>query len=384
VETQVQALLAAAPSYHSLTEEQQQQLRRDLVKIGSYNAALFQETCAQSEKLRQVPVQRQQMTMEAPVKPQSARRPLARAAAEQAPTPSDEFSPRAAREVARITRETLNAVSFPTFVADLIKGTFQAIVNASIEQMQAFATLVANVAKTVDQFMADNISDNMARDYLVGQYPGHFRIEVENEQPRIRARDRSDDLPKPDFQSQFGLPEDVDASEETAEEVLVPAARRLLAGQRQSLLSTMVLMGMNRIVVTSGRIQAKMGFRIDAKDSGRSASATDFDWKNETTVDYDGGLFGAIFGGPTFHTKNTVAYVSSTKKDSSDEIDVHTDLSGEVELRFKTDYLPLERLAKPEMIATIQGRTPNPAGNPPAGGTTAKESPAQTESGRQA
>ena len=71
------------------------------------------------------------------------------------PPPSDEFAPRAATNVARITEQTLNAIAFPTFVADLIKGTFQAIVNGSIQQMEAYGSLLSNVAKTVDQFMAE-------------------------------------------------------------------------------------------------------------------------------------------------------------------------------------------------------------------------------------
>src|SRR5262249_21185423 len=182
--------------------------------------------------------------------------------------PQDAFAPRAASQVAGVTRDTLNAVAFPTFVADLIKGTFQAIVNASIQQMEAYGQLLANVAKTVDQFMAENITDNQARDYLVGRYPGHFRLEVSDKAARLRVRDKAGDQPKPNFKADLNLPEDVELDDDTAEEKLVPAARRQLAQSRHSMLSTMVLMGINRIVVTSGRIKAAMVFHIDAKDHG--------------------------------------------------------------------------------------------------------------------
>ena len=56
-----------------------------------------------------------------------------------------------------------------------------------------------------------------------------------------------------------------------------PAARRQLAQQRHQLLSTMVLMGINRIVVTSGRIRAKLDFHIDATDTAQAESASQFD-----------------------------------------------------------------------------------------------------------
>src|SRR5205085_547266 len=95
--------------------------------------------------------------------------------------PADEFSPRAAGNVARITRDTLNAIAFPTFVADLIKGTYFAIVQATLQQMEAFGRLLANVAQTVDEFMAANVTENQARDYLVSSFPSHFRIEVSDE-----------------------------------------------------------------------------------------------------------------------------------------------------------------------------------------------------------
>jgi hypothetical protein len=70
-----------------------------------------------------------------------------------------------------------------------------------------------------------------------------------------------------------------------------------------------------------------------------------------------------------------VAYVSSTKKDSSDSINMTTDLTGEVDLKFKSDYLPLEKFAQPNLIALIQGNTPNPAANAHAkgGGMDTKE-----------
>jgi len=363
VHSQVRALLESSPAFHQLAPGRQKALRGDLEKIATYSAALIQDEWAASEKLGQTPVLKETTTVFEPAPAQAAAAPV-QALAAKGPA-ADEFSPRAANQVARITRETLNAIAFPTFVADLIKGTFQAIVNASIQQMEAYGNLLSNVAKTVDQFMADNVSDNNARDYLAQSYPGHFKIEVSGEEANLRVRDGAGDKAKPDFKGVFNLNEDVDLDDETAEKVLVPAARRHLAQSRHSLLSTMVLMGINRIVVTSGRIAAKMGFRIDAKDRGSAQSASQFDFKNETTMSAGGGLT-SLFGGFSGETKNTVAYVSSTKKDSSDELDVHADLTGEVDLKFKSDYMPMERFANPEMLALIQGHTPNPAANTPS------------------
>ena len=372
-ETQARALLESSPAFYELDPARQAAMRKDLEKITSYTAALIQDEWASSRKLGQMPVVHERTTVSAPVA-EAAAAPataLARGGGNKGPA-ADEFSPRAASQVAKITRDTLNAIAFPTFVADLIKGTFQAIVNASIQQMEAYGNLLANVAKTVDQFMADNISDNNARDYLVQSYPGHFKMEVGDDGAKVKVRDNADEKAKPDFKGHFGMNEDVDLSDESAEEKLVPAARRQLAKSRHQLLSTMMLMGINRIVVTSGRINAKMGFRIDTRDHGTAQSASQFDFKNETTAEAHGGFF---LGGASVETKNTLAYVSSSKKDSSDDLDVHADLTGEVDLKFKSDYFPMERFANPQLMSLIQGNTPNPSANTPTqGGPEGKQS----------
>ena len=93
-----------------------------------------------------------------------------------------------------------------SFVADLIRGTFNAIVTSSIQQMEAYGELLANVAKTVDQFMADNITDNQARDYLAAKYPGHIVVDTDGRRAAgARLREGADELPKPDLRTDLGV-----------------------------------------------------------------------------------------------------------------------------------------------------------------------------------
>jgi hypothetical protein len=364
VSGQVRALLDASPAAQELPPEKRVALEDDLNRIGAYIGELYRTQFALSKQLGQTPVLRHEREIPAA----QAETPVARAAAGEAPPPppADEFSPRAASQVARITEATLNAIAFPTFVADLVQGTFRAIVDASIQQMEAFAELIANVAKTVDQFASDNITDNQARDYIASTYPGHFRVDTSEEVPKLTTVTGYEERPMPNFRGDLDLPEDVGVDEDVAEEVLVPAARRKLAVQRHQLLSTMVLMGINRIVVTSGRIRAQMGFRIAARDRGRVATASEFDFSHDSVA---GGWFG--FGGAAHRT--SVAYVSSTKKDSSDELDVNADLTGEVDLKFRSETFPLERFADTGAIMQIQQATANPSANTPVTGNTAGE-----------
>jgi hypothetical protein len=368
---QVRALLETAPAFYQLPRATREKMRGDLAKISSYTAALIHDDWSQSRKLNQTPVVRSRRVVEgavtAPATPARlhALRPARTLADGFQQGEEGQFTPVAASNVARITEDTLNAIAFPTFVADLIRGTFQAIVDASIQQMEAYAELLSNVSKTVDDFMKDNITDNNARDWLAGAYPQSVRIDTSSGQPRAVPAPGAGDAEPPNFRRDLNLSEDVGVDESTIEEILVPAARRRIAQSRQQTLATMVLMGMNRIVVTRGRIKAGMGFRIDTTDRSRSEFASNFESKTEAQAKY-----GWFLSPASASVKSSVAYVSSSKKNSESEIDVQADLTGEVDLQFKSDYFPLERFADTAVIAQIQQNTPNPAANKPITGAS--------------
>jgi hypothetical protein len=363
VRAQVDALLLQSPSFQALSAEARPQLREGLTKIAAYAAALTRDAWAQAARLGQVPVlhERNEFSRE-PTLPSSRGLRTTRTQAA-----ADEFRSAATGEVARVTQETLRAIAFPTFVADLIRGTFQAIVDASIQQMEAFVRLVGDVSKTVDEFMADNITDNQARDWLAGRYPGHLRVKAESGKARLGPAPGGEDLPTPDFRRELGVADDVSGlDEDTVEELLVPAARRRLAENRLQMLSTLVMMGMQRIVVKRGHIKATMGFHIDAKDRVHAEEASQFDFKFSAS----GGVNFAVWNASA---STSISYVRSTKSDSDSELNVKADLTGEVEILFETDYMPLSRLAPPAQIARIQGNTPVPEQNAPAtGGNVAK------------
>ncbi|MGC4001326.1 MAG: hypothetical protein QM767_29265 [Anaeromyxobacter sp.] len=372
VEAQVRALLESSPAYHEVAPEVRAQLDRDLVKIAGYSAELVREELYQSLRLGQEPVLLQRTTVEGPGLPGKAPPPAAHAAAApptapaRRPRPSrpaaraqEQFNPDAANAVGRVTGETLRAISFPTFVADLIRGTFQAIVNASIQQMEAYGALLANVSRTVDQFMAENISDNQAREWLVQRYPDHLQLRREGTQATVAPRDDAGERPPPDFRGDLGLADEVGLDESAIEEQLVPAARRKLARSRHQLLATMVLMGINRIVITGGKIRATMGFHIDTTDRLAQQRATDLDTRVAAA-----GSFG--FGPWSASLSASVAYVSSERSQRDSEMNVEADLTSEVDLRFKSDYFPLERFVDGAGINTIRNATAVPGSNNPS------------------
>lgn len=147
--------------------------------------------------------------------------------------------------VGKVAGDLLNAVNFPAFVAGLINGVFQAIVDSSIQQMDAYSELLGNVAKTVDQFAKENISDQKARDWLAITYPDYLEREAKSgDLQLVTGFDRAQALKRFRLLPLLCPLKKLGPAE--IEDVLVPAARRRMAADRQQLLATMVLMGVNR------------------------------------------------------------------------------------------------------------------------------------------
>ena len=339
VASQVDALLAAAPSYHQLSPRDQRELARHIEHIASYAAELVRDDWYQSARLDQRPVLRQTATV----------RPAAPARAQAA---GDNLGEGATARVGAVTRQTLRAIAFPEFVADLIRSTFRAIVDASIQQLDAIRALLGNVSSTVDEFEESNITDSQAREWLAQQYGTHLQLHG----GRLSVRADAPETP-PQWQQQLGLPRAVDLNDEDSiEDVLVPAARRKLSQGRLETLSLLVLMGTDRIVVTGGKIRATMAFHIDASDAAREANASQFDLRVSAA--------GSVGFGPWSASVSTsVGYVTSSRSESESEINVAADLTGEVELHFRTDPVQLNRLIGDTGIDRIVANTPVPAAN---------------------
>ncbi len=68
----------------------------------------------------------------------------------------------------------VRSVEFPAFVTGLIAGVFQAILDSSIRQIEAYADLLATVTRSIDRFVDDTQATGDARDYLVERFPTLF------------------------------------------------------------------------------------------------------------------------------------------------------------------------------------------------------------------
>jgi len=167
----------------------------------------------------------------------------------------------------------------------------------------------------------------------------------------------------------------------------VNGARLMMAKSRQQLLASMVMLGINRIVVTDGSITAKVQFSMRSTDTAKReyrASAFDRQTSRNKNVSAFGGSFLGFGGGSVnVNEQSHVATVStSNDEDSESKLEMDAKLQGEVRVNFTSDYLPLEKMATPEMIGAIQGNAapapPPRLATPAPGAAGAAPAPATT------
>ena len=367
VRPQVRRLLERSPGFRALPVEQQRELARTMVRVASY--------MANPDGLA-----RQELTPGQSVLAHAPAPPLARAQADAVEAAkgkaSDkvgtfagaDFQAGAVKQGVEQFRNLVGTVDFPSFVGGLIQNVFQAIVNASIQQMNAYGQLLKSVAQTVDQFAQDNISLNNARDWLVDKYPDHIGVDEEGAQeeggqPRLAIKSEDGDAALQQINADMGLAQPItDLSDPEQESRLVIAARLQMARSRQQLLSSMVLLGINRIVVTDGAINAKVVFDLKASDQAqRKARASLYDSQasmNRNTTAVGGNWGWGAAGSVNENVQQHVTTVGSAVDETSEsKAEVKAKLSGEVRVNFKSDYFPMEKLATPGMIAAIQGNS---------------------------
>lgn len=256
-------------------------------------------------------------------------------------------------------------IDFPAFVASLVHGTFDAIVDSSIKQMESFADLVSAVAKPLDQFTQENVTQGQARAWLVDQYPHDVTL-VQNGSdytlaPLAKPGADDGDSEDPSWLADFGE-DGNEFSADTLENNILPKARERVAQQRLSTLSTMVLLGMQRVVIKDGSIGARLRFRAAATDNAAVQYATGNDPNTGGTTWGARGSDGAI-------TK-----VSTVGVNAQSDSELKAELFGDVKINFASETLPLDRFMD-EAQRTLLERHSRQA-SPRSAGTPAAPAPA--------
>lgn len=260
-----------------------------------------------------------------------------------APPPQQPSQPAPAvtQQIGDRAAAALQAVNFPGFVAALVTGTFQAIVDATAQQVREYANLVASISKSVDEFSRDNVTPNQVRDWLASRHSADLAVVLPEAgkpgEPRLLPRQgRSGESPA--WLGEYGL-KGQELSEELTEGPLLEKGRSSCGEERLQTLATMVLLGINRVVVNEGDIRAKMQFHAVARDQLTAEVAT-------------GQIGQGAIAGRSQQPQATTM-ISTLKANAQADASIKTDLMGEVRITFRSETFPLERFADSQAIQLL-------------------------------
>lgn len=247
-------------------------------------------------------------------------------------------------------------LDFASFVASLVHGTFDAIVDSSIRQMEAFASLVSSLAQTVEDFSANNVSTNQVRDWLIEKYPADLQLVLPAtlaDQPRVIPRQKDGDWgASPVWLEEYELGGE-ELSEELIEMQLIPQARLRLGEDRMRTLASMALLGMHKVKVERGEISARIRIRAKAADQALVHYAQSQDPAQQQS---------GWSARPGFSAPTAQAMISTAVNAQSDAA-IAAELQGEVKIVFGSETVPLESFVSDAQKVLLE-RTARTVGAP--------------------
>lgn len=225
-------------------------------------------------------------------------------------------------------KELVDSVDFPKFVADLLKAVFDANLKVMKQQTDAYIKLMKEATKSAADFIKQ-VKDEDAFARLAESHSDQYNVQTE------KQADGSNKLvlTKPE-----GGKHDLQDAEVMKD---LFEAKLKMAQEHRAAIREMIVIGVNRLVVESGVIEAGVDFSVKA--TRNSAAHHEDQNVNVTTasMSYDSPL-GGIFGGPSgsIETTNTNIQINTSDKKTSDE--QTATLHGKVNIKFKTDYFKLD------------------------------------------
>ncbi len=345
----VRALLEQAPGFVEADPELRRAVAQKMVRVAMLGADLLADELVLSEEIDA-----------AEVAPPAAREaPRARAgdvplAAAQAA--GDQLGLESARAAGGTITALKQAIDFPTFVTSLINGVFQAITSSSVSQLSSLSDLLDNVEASSDSFTSQNVRDADVVAWAVGKFPFLSRREDGGLALRegMDLQDRKDAM-----REALGATDSEVAGLDEGDLLgtLGPLVKRKIGRDRQQVLGTLVQMGLQRIVVDEGRLHASMDLRVDTSSVSQEDKAARSDFGVEAKAS---GSFGIGAWGASASVGTSFSKVESDHQFTKEELATRAGLRSSVDLAFRTEQIPLDRMAneKARVKLDLNARVP--------------------------
>lgn len=249
-------------------------------------------------------------------------------------------------------KELVDSVDFPKFVADLLKAVFDANLKVMKQQTDAYIKLMKEATKSTADFIK-KVKDEESFARLAESRSDKYNVITE------KTPDGGNKLALTTPEGEKHDLEDAEVKRHILE------AKINMAKEHRAALREVLLMGVTRLVVNKGTVEAGVEFSIKAQ---RESKAHHDDQNINVTnvqMEYESPL-GGLFGGPSgsFEMTNTNIQVNTSDKKATD--DLSATLKGKVNIEFKTDYFKLDNFAN--MYADGGVAALKPAGAPGAPG----------------
>lgn len=231
----------------------------------------------------------------------------------------------------RAFKELVDSVDFPKFVADLLKAVFDANLTVMKKQTDSYIKLMKEATKSTADFIK-KVKDDESFARLAETRGDKYNV-INEKQP-----DGTSKLALTNPQGDKVDHDDAEVKRHILE------AKINMAKEHRAALREVLLMGVTRLIVKKGEIEAGVEFSIKAS---RESKAHHEDQNvNVTTVDtqVDPPLFG-IGGGVTgsISSTNTNIQINTSDKKATDDLSAL--LKGKVKIEFATDYFKLDNFA---------------------------------------
>lgn len=241
--------------------------------------------------------------------------------------------------------DLVDSVDFPAFVRDLLKSVFDANISVMKAQTDDYIRLMKEATSGLAKFIKQ-IDDTTTFAYLAENKPDEFNISMDQDADGNEKMNLTN--PKGEVLAEDGKSGDIGDNQVKA---MIMDAKIKMAQEHRAALREMVLMGLTRLVVEKGEIEAEVNFEFKGTRSGdkhdkamnkTSESSGSSKRANTGAVMSFLGIGGGA--GKTSSKQTTKFSVSSANSKTEDELKAK--LRGFVKIQFKTDYFKLDNFAQ--------------------------------------
>ena len=227
--------------------------------------------------------------------------------------------------------DLIDSVDFSKFVGDLLKSVFDANLTVMKRQTDDYIRLLREATKTTADFIK-SVDDEDAFAYLVESPQAQFGMTMEQE---------ADGSSKMTLTTPEGEPVDMEDNEVKAK---IVEAKINIAKEHRAALRDLLLMGVKRLVVDKGEVEASVKFKITADRLSKDTSSNTNTNVNTISGSYGSGL-GSLFGGPKIKFQNVNTNINVVTSNQTAEDELFAELMGKVNIQFKSDFFELDNFA---------------------------------------